>query len=122
MEEERHRVGLLPSVVENRGVLAQCSSGKTGEGWGRECRRRWSVRSNDSDDEMDGDKKLDDSWDVVAGTATRSMMLEAWLNVSSSPTQGGGGSVQCGRREKRALTLLISSGRWQLYSKAVTEG
>jgi hypothetical protein len=33
-EEERHRVGLLLSVVENRGVSTQRLLGKIGEGWG----------------------------------------------------------------------------------------
>jgi hypothetical protein len=32
-EEERHRVGLLLSVVENRGVSTQRLLGKIGEGW-----------------------------------------------------------------------------------------
>jgi hypothetical protein len=33
-EEERRRVRLLPSAVENRGVSMQRSLGETGEGWG----------------------------------------------------------------------------------------
>jgi hypothetical protein len=49
--------------------------------------------------------------------ATGSTMVVAWLGVSSDPTQGGGESVQCGRRERRALALLTSSGGRQLCSK-----
>jgi hypothetical protein len=39
-------VGLLPSTVENRGVSAQCSPGKIGEGGGHEHRRRWPMKGN----------------------------------------------------------------------------
>jgi hypothetical protein len=46
-KEERRRVGLLPSVVENRGVPVQRSPGKTGEG-GHEHRRRWPAKGNNS--------------------------------------------------------------------------
>jgi hypothetical protein len=67
---------------------------------------------------MTGDKKLIGSWYVVAGTATESMMVVAWLGISSGPTQGGGGAVQCGQREKKALTFLTSSDGRQLCSKA----
>jgi hypothetical protein len=74
----------------------------------------------DSEEEMANDKKLSGSWDVVVGTATGLMTVVAWLSVSSSPMQGGGGLVRCGRREKKALTLLTSSDGWQLCSKVVT--
>jgi hypothetical protein len=49
-EEERRRVGLLPSAVENRGVLAQRSPGKTEEGGGCERRCRWPVKDNGGED------------------------------------------------------------------------
>jgi hypothetical protein len=52
--------------------------------------------------------------------ATGSTMVVAWLEDLSGPMQVGGGSVQCGRREKRALVLLTSSGGRQLCSKATT--
>jgi hypothetical protein len=51
---------------------------------------------------------------------TGSMMVVAWLEDLSGPMQVGGGSVQCGRREKRALVLLTISGGQQLCSKATT--
>jgi hypothetical protein len=44
-------------------------------------------------EEMAGDKKLSGSWDVMAGTATGSTMVVAWLGKLPGPTQGGGGSV-----------------------------
>jgi hypothetical protein len=47
----------------------------------------------DGEEEMAGDKKLSGSWDVVAGAATGSTMVVAWVGVSFGPTQGGGGSV-----------------------------
>jgi hypothetical protein len=74
----------------------------------------------DGEEEMTSDKKLSGSWDVVAGTATRSTTVVAWLGVSFSPMQGEGGSVQCGGREKKADALLTSSGGRQLCSKAAT--
>jgi hypothetical protein len=72
----------------------------------------------DGEEEMADNKKLGGSLDVVVGTVTGSMMVAMWLNVSSAPTQGGGGSVQCGRREKKVGALLTSSGGWKLCSKA----
>jgi hypothetical protein len=66
----------------------------------------------DDEEEMAGDKKFSCSWDVVAGTTTGSMMVVAWLAVSSGPTQGGGRSVQCCRRGKKARALLTSFDRW----------
>jgi hypothetical protein len=51
---------------------------------------------------------------------TGSTTAVAWLSVSFSPTQGEGGSVQCGEREKKAGALLTSSGGRQLCSKAAT--
>jgi hypothetical protein len=68
---------------------------------------------------MAGDKKLSGSWDVMVRMATGLTTVVAWLGASSDPMQGRGGSVQCGQREKKALTLLTSSGGWQLCSKAV---
>jgi hypothetical protein len=65
---------------------------------------------HDGVEEMAGDKKLGGSWDVVVGTATISMIVVVWLDISFGPVQGGGGSVQCGRREKKADALLTSSG------------
>jgi hypothetical protein len=85
----------------------------------------WDVREEvgvderrDGEEEMASDKKLSGSWDVVVGTTTGSTTVVAWLGVSSGPTQGGGGSVLCGRREKKADALLTSSDGWQLCSKA----
>jgi hypothetical protein len=40
----------------------------------------------DGEEEMAGNKKLSGSWDVVAGTATESTMVVAWLGVLSDPT------------------------------------
>jgi hypothetical protein len=57
---------------------------------------------------MAGDKKLSGSWDVVTGTTTGSTMVVSWLGISSGPVEGGGGLVQCGRREKKAGALLTS--------------
>jgi hypothetical protein len=68
-EEERHRVGLLLSAVENRGVSTQRLPGKIGEGWGTTT-TRWFFLSN-------GDWR-DDVW---------------WLGGRCHPTSGPGRGV-----------------------------